>query len=347
MAAVVALTVTLSACGGSGKNAENTTAGNGTETKAEAKTEAGNPAGEKLKVTLITTASGLGDRSFNDSAWAGVQKAEKELGVEISVMEPTAVSDFGSSIVAAVNGGANIIITFGGAWTDALDEYCSKYPNVYFAGLNCNAEADNLLVARTGDHQGSFLAGALAAMMSESGTIGAVGGQDADNINRFLVGYEEGAMYIKPDVKVLKSYVGSFSDPAKGKEFSQQLMNQGADIIYQVAGGTGEGVFEAAKENEKLFAIGVDSDQDYIVEGKILTSMMKNCDVIAYDVIKMVQDGSFVSGVKVYDLANEGVGLSPMIYTKDMIGEENLARIKEISQKITSGEIMVTDVFEK
>ena len=304
-------------------------------------------ADDKVKVTFITTETGLGDRSFNDSTWEGVQRAEQELGVEISLIEPKSVADTGTSIISAVNSGSDLILGFGASWTDAFDEYCERFPDVYFGGLNCSAQADNLQVAKSADHEGSFLAGALAAMMSESGTVGCIGGQDADNINRFIVGYEEGAQYINPEVEVLKSYVGSYTDPAKGKEYSLQLMGAGADVIFQVAAGTGEGVFEAAKENEGLYAIGVDSDQDYIVEGKILTSVVKNCGNIAYDMIKSVQDGTFESGEKVYNLANGGVGLTEMQYTKDLIGEENLGKLDEIKEKIISGEIQVTDIFEQ
>lgn len=304
-------------------------------------------ADDKVKVTFITTETGLGDRSFNDSTWEGVQRAEQELGVEISLIEPKSVADTGTSIISAVNSGSDLILGFGASWTDAFDEYCERFPDVYFGGLNCSAQADNLQVAKSADHEGSFLAGALAAMMSESGTVGCIGGQDADNINRFIVGYEEGAQYINPEIEVLKSYVGSYTDPAKGKEYSLQLMGAGADVIFQVAAGTGEGVFEAAKENESLYAIGVDSDQDYIVEGKILTSVVKNCGNIAYDMIKSVQDGTFESGEKVYNLANGGVGLTEMQYTKDLIGEENLGKLDEIKEKIISGEIQVTDIFEQ
>ncbi len=316
--------------------------GSGNAGGGSAKKESGDGT---FKVTFITTESGLGDRSFNDSTWKGVQKAGEELGVEVSIIEPKSVADYGTSIVSAVNSGSNMILGFAASWTDAFDEYCEKFPDVYFGGLNSNAEADNLQVAKTADHEGSFLVGALAALKSESGVIGAVGGQDADNINRFLVGYEEGALFARPDVKVLKSYVGSYNDPAKGKEYALQLKNSGADVIFQVAAGSGEGVFEAAKENEGLYAIGCDTDQDYIVEGKILTSMVKNCDLIAYNMIKEAKEGKFEAGVKVYGLANDGVGLSEMKFTKDYIGQETLDKLDEIKGKIVSGEIKVTDVF--
>lgn len=309
--------------------------------------DSGNTGEGKIKVVLMAN-GGLGDRSFNDSAWVGVQKAEKDFGVEISVLEPKTVAEYGTALVSAVNSGADLILGFSNAWADPFKEYCAQYPEVYFGGLNANGvSADNLCMAMTSDHEGSFLAGALAAMMSKTGTIGAVGGQESDNINRFLVGYEEGAKYVNPDITVLKSYVGDFADPAKGKEFALQLMNQGADVIYQVASKTGEGVFEAVKENDGVYAIGVDSDQDYIVEGKILSSMVKNCDVVAYNMIESVVNGTFEAGTVIYNVANNGVGLSPMTYTKDLIGEENLKKLDEIKEKIESGEIKVTDVFEK
>ena len=152
---------------------------------------------------------------------------------------------------------------------------------------------------------------------------------------------------MNPDINVMKSYVGSYTDPAKGKEYSLQLMNSGADIIFHAAGGTGEGLFEAARENENLYAIGVDSNQDYIVEGKILTSVVKNCGNIAYDMVKSVQDGTFESGDKVYDLENGGVGLTDMEYTRDYIGDEAIAKLDELKEQIISGEIQVTDIFEE
>lgn len=328
----LAMAFAVTGCGNSGE-APTTTA---------AETDSGT-----IKAVLVTDTGGLGDRSFQDSAWAGMQRAEKELGVEISVIEPKTAADFGPSMVSAVKGGADVVFAFGNSFTDIMNEYAPKFPDTHFVGLNCDAQADNLTVAKTADHEGSFLAGALAAMMTKTGVIGAVGGVEGDNINRFFIGYEEGAHYINPDVKVLKSYIGSFSDPAKGKEFSLQLMNQGADIIFQVAGGSGEGLFEAARENENLYAIGVDANQDYIVEGKILSSMIKNSDVVVFDSIKQVMDGTIQSGNISYNLANNGVGLTDMEFTKEYIGEDHIKELNEIREKIISGEIKVTDIFEQ
>lgn len=300
--------------------------------------------GDTIKAVYI---GALGDNSFNDSAWKGMERARDELGVEISVIEPATSADYGSSVVSAVNGGADIVLIFGGAYADTFNEYCARFPEVYFGGLNSVSAdpADNLVMASTADHEGSFLAGALAAMVSKSGVIGAVGGAEADSINRFLVGYEEGAKYVNPDIQVLKAYVGSYDDPATGKEFALQLNREGADIIYQVAGGSGMGVIEAAEETEGLYAIGVDADQDGLAPGHVLTSMVKRCDNVAYDFIKMVADGNFQSGIVEYGVSNGGVSLTDFEYSKDVVTDEMIAQLEEIEAKITSGEITVTDLF--
>ncbi len=289
----------------------------------------------------------LGDNSFNDSAWKGMERARDELGVDISVIEPATTADYGSSVVSAVNGGADIVLIFGGAYADTFNEYCARFPDVYFGGLNSVSAdaADNLVMASTADHEGSFMAGALAAMVSESGVIGAVGGVEADSINRFIVGYEEGARYVNPDIEVLKAYVGAYDNPATGKEFALQLNREGADIIYQIAGGSGMGVIEAAEETDGLYAIGVDADQDAIAPGKVLTSMVKRCDNVAYDFIKMVVDGNFQSGIVEYGVSNGGVSLTDFQYSKDVVTDEMIAQLSEIQEKITSGEIEVTDLF--
>ena len=350
-ASALLIAAAVTACGGS---TSETTAQAETEAEAadgeagEAEAEGGEEAAaDTIKVTFIATDTGLGDRSFNDSTWEGVQRAHDELGVEISIIEPDSVADMGTAIMTAVQSGSDLILGFGGSWADPLSEYCDRFPDVYFGGLNCNVTADNLQMAKTADHQGSFLAGALAATMTKTGTVACLGGQDADNINRFITGFEEGVKYVNPDVTVLKSYVGSYSDPALGKEYSLQLMNEGADIIFHIAGGTGEGLFEAARENENLYAIGVDSDQDYIAEGKVLTSVVKNCGNIAYEMIESVLNGTFETGDKVYDFENGGVCLTDMTYTKDLIGEDTIAMLDDLRQQIIDGEIVVTDLFEQ
>lgn len=298
-----------------------------------------------MKAVLLTSAGGLGDRSFNDSAYNGFKKAEEELGVEIKIIEPQSTADYLQSLKLAASTDAEFIMTVGNDWGDAINTVAPNYPDKKFAGVNINSEADNLAVARFADHEGSFLVGALASLMSESGTIGVIGGMDIPGINRFVVGFEEGAKYANSNIKVVPTYVGSFADPSKGKEFAKQLIGEGADVIFTAAGKSSEGLFEALKESEGIYGIGVDQDQDYIVEGKILTSMMKKVDVAAYKFIKEVKEGTFTSGLKVYGLAENGVGISEMKYTKDIIPTDVLEKLEDIKQQIIDGKIIVTDVF--
>lgn len=302
---------------------------------------------EKVKVALVTSSGGLGDRSFNDAAWEGFKKAKEDLGVEIKVVEPQSVADYANSLKSVADSGFKFVMAIGNDWADALTTISAQYPDVKFAGVNITVDATNVAVARFGDHEGSFLVGALASLMSKTGTVGFIGGNDVPAINRFYAGFEEGAKYANPEIKVLKTFVGTFSDPGKGKEFALQLYSDGADIIYHASGKTGEGLFEAVKEVDDLYAIGVDQNQDYIAEGKVLTSMEKRVDVAAYDLIKSITDNSFKAETKIYGLNEGGVGMTEMEFTKDLIPQEILDKLSEIREKISNREIKVTDIFEQ
>lgn len=273
-----------------------------------------------LRVAMVTSAGGLGDRSFNDSGWRGFQQAEEELGVEIKVVEPESISDYQSTLTATAEGGYDFIMVLGNDWGETVSNVAPKYPDVLFGGINIDVELDNVCVAIFSDFEAGFLAGALAGNMTQTNTIGYLGGRDVPAIQRFYVGYEEGARYVNPDINVLVSYVGAFDDPGLGKEYSVQLIAQKADVIYHGAGKSGEGLFDAIKDApEGYYAIGCDSDQDYIVEGRVLASTLKRVDVAAYTMIKEVLDNQFQSGKVVYNIANGGISFSDMTYTKDII----------------------------
>lgn len=329
MMLALALTVTTAACGGK-----------------EAPTPSDSAEKDPVKVVYVGT---LGDNSFHDSAWKGLERARDELGIEVALIEPATAADYGTSVVSAVNSGADMVLIFGGAYADTFNEYCQRFPEVYFGGLNSVSAtpADNLVMASVDDHEGSFLAGALAAMASETGTVGAIGGAETDAINRFIVGYEEGVHYVDPEATVLKSYVGSWDDPATAKEFALQMYKEGADVIYQIAGGSGMGVIEAAQETDGLYAIGVDADQDGIAPGNVLTSMVKRCDNVAYDFAKMVAEGNFQNGIIKYGVSNGGVSLTEFAHSRDVVTDEMIETLAGIQEKIASGEIKVTDLFEQ
>ena len=306
-----------------------------------------NGSGEKLKVALIASSSGLGDHSFNDAAWSGFQKAEKELGVEIKVAEPKEVADYKTTACALAEEGFQMIFATGSDWGDTLAEVSKLYPEVKFVGLNVNVEGDNVAIARTADHEIGFLVGALAAMMSESGTVGYIGGKENPSQVRFKTAYQEGVAYVNANAVVLSTFVGAFNDPTTGKEFALEQINQGADVIFHTAGQSGMGLFDAIKEKDGVFAIGVDSNQDAIVEGKVLTTAEKHLGVIAYDMIQKLQNGTWTAGTNVYNLANDGVGITDMEFTKDIIGAEKIDELNRIKAGIIDGSIQVTDTFNQ
>lgn len=303
---------------------------------------------KKWRVALVTASGGLGDRSFNDTAWIGFQKAEQELGAEVKVVEPQSVSDYPSTLTAVADGGYDFIMAVGNDWVDTLNTVAPKYPEIRFAGVNVNCQLDNVSVAKFSDFEAGFMAGALAGMMTKTGTVGYLGGMDVPAIQRFYVGYEEGAKYVNPDVNVISAFIGSFADPGKGKEFALQLISQKADVIYHGAGKSGEGLFDAIKDApDGYYAIGCDSDQDYIVEGRVLGSTLKRVDVAAYSMIEAVMAGTLQSGDIIYNLENSGIGFSEMKYTKDTtVPKEVQDRLGEIEKQIISGEIKITDVFD-
>ena len=312
---------------------------------------------EKPKVALIIAQGGLGDRSYNDLAYSGLEKAGEEFGIEVKAIESAdPVGEAEQLLRTAAESGFDLVITLEYSHFDPLARVAPDYPDTLFSIVNIVVDQPNVASILFKEHEGSFLAGALAAQVTsmadnakvnEDKKIGVIGGVKSAGIDKFLVGYEEGAQYIDPDVEVLTAYSEGFSDPAKGKELTLAMYEQGADIVYQVAGGTGEGVFEAAEEMEH-YAIGVDANQDYIKPGFILTSMLKRVDVSVYDVVKRLVEGNLEGGQTVeYGLVEDGVGLSEMEFTKDEIPQEFMDKVAEIRQMIEDGEIQVTDVTKE
>lgn len=304
-----------------------------------------------------------GDKSFFDSAVRGTTQAEEELGVCVKIIEAgidpakwqPALED------AAANEEYDILIL--GTWqmTEFLQVLAQDYPDkkffIYDAPVNYDdAEnpVDNVYSVSYLQNEGSYLAGYYAGLMTESGIIGVVGGQDIPVINDFIVGYKQGAVDAGLDeANIIVQYAGSWNDPAKGKEIALAMYQQGADIVFQVAGGTGEGVFEAAKEMDK-WAIGVDSDQALILEetkpefaAKILTSMMKNVDKSLFRALQMALDGTLPYGsVEALGVAEEGVGLAYNKFYDEYTPDDVKAKMEEIQQNLLDGKITVDTVFE-
>ncbi|MEY8415961.1 BMP family ABC transporter substrate-binding protein [Tissierella praeacuta] len=304
---------------------------------------------EATKVGLVL-AGGLGDRSFYDSSHEGVEQAKKDLGIEYKVYECRNDSSLLNDQLVQASQYASIVAVVGFEFYDVVQEVAKEFPKVSYIYVDNEIEGiDNLITISYAENEGSFLAGALAAMLTtetsiegidEGKLIGMVGGMDIPVIRNFQAGYEAGAKYIDPEVKVETIFAEDFEDPAKGKESATALYSRGADIIFQVAGKTGEGVFEAAKEMGK-YAIGVDTDQRYINPEVIVASMVKKVGKSIYDTIENIQNDKIEKGKVVhYGLAQDGVEMGYGSSNMTQFATEDMkAKLEDIKAKIISGEI--------
>lgn len=304
--------------------------------------------GKKFRVAYVTSGN-LGDKSFLDSGMAGLERAQKELGIEVKVMQSANSADWEPNLQAAAEQGFDLVVAGGSPLHDAMANVAPKFPKVKFVYLDDVVKGDNIASITFAQNEGSFLAGALAALMTthtelsgmnKEKIIGWVGGMDIAILRDFLTGYEQGAKYIDPEIKILSAFAGSFNDPAKGKELTLAQYNQGADIVMNVAGGTGLGILEAARDAGK-YAIGVDSDQDGIYPGHILTSLLKRVDNAVYDQVKLAIEGKWRAGQFEYGLKDGGVGLTEMKVMGDKIPADVRQKIAELAEKISRGEIKV------
>lgn len=302
----------------------------------------------KMKVAMITSESGLGDKSFNDMMDEGMKKAQADLGVDFVVIQPRSISEFQSTLARAAGQGFDLIVGSSFDMIKPMQTVAKAFPNQKFGLVDVGPDpiAPNVASTVTKDWEGSFLVGAIAAKTTKTGTIGFVGGKDIPIIHRFFVGYYYGAKMANPDVKVLETYSGTFTDPAAGKEYTLGLVNQKSDINFAVAGATSAGVIDAAKST-KTFAIGVDSDQNYLAPGFVLTSMVKRVDTQAYDMVKAVQDGTFKGGsVTFYGLKEGGVAAAMDQYNKGLIADDVLKQVDDLKAKVISGAIVVPNYFD-
>jgi basic membrane protein A len=320
---------------------------------------------EKVRVVLYVNGT-LGDKSFFDSAHRGVIKAAEEFGFVTKTIEGTyEQANWEPDITQLAEGQWDIVIA--GTWqtVEYLEKLAPEHPEkvfiTYDTAVDYSKEGmDNVYSILYAQNEGSFLVGALAALVSTSDMpkanpqkiIGFLGGMDIPVINDFKVGYVQGAKYIDPDVEVLVSYAGLFNDPGKGKELVLAQYEQGADIAFNVAGETGIGLLDAAKDKDR-YAIGVDSDQYFLYKetdpGKsanIVTSMMKNVDESIYRALKMYREGNLPVGqAETLGIAEGGVGVADNENYRKLIPEQFREKIKELEEKIVSGEIVVDTVF--
>ncbi len=304
-----------------------------------------------LHVGLVFDVGGLGDKSFNDLAYEGLVRAKKDLGISYEYFEPTQGSDREAALRIFAQGDADLIFGIGFLFTDDILAVAKDFPKKKFACVDFSwtegqEVPPNLVGLKFKEQEGSFLVGAIAAMVSKTGVIGFVGGMDIPLIHKFEAGYTAGAKYVRPDVRVLVNYAGvtgdAFKNPAKGKELALSQYQEGADIIFHASGSTGLGVFEAARETGNL-AIGVDADQSAEAPDLIVTSMIKKVDVVVYKEIQETLEGKFEGGVRVLGLAEGAVGYVYNESSKRWITPEMKARLDQIERDIIDGKIQVPE----
>lgn len=307
------------------------------------------PAGKDLRVGLVFDVGGRGDKSFNDAADRGLSRAKKELGAVTEVLEPGEGADREAGLRQLAQKKMDLVVGVGFLFTEDVNRMAKDFPAQRFACVDYTVTPGkeippNVLALKFKEEEGSFLVGALAALISKSRDLGFVGGMDIPLIHKFRAGYTAGAKHVRPDANILVSFAGvtgeAFANPGKGKELALALYGKGVDIIYHASGSTGLGVFEAGRQLKKL-AIGVDSDQWAEAPGVVLTSMVKQVDVSVFDAIKSVKDGSFKGGLKVFDLKSGGVDYVYDEHNKALIPDQAHQKVEALRQDIMAGRIQV------
>lgn len=293
----------------------------------------------QLTLGMVTDVGGLGDKSFNDSAYRGLQHAQSALGANIQVLQSRSASDYQPNLTALSERHLDMIYAIGFLMNKDLDQISKQYPQQHYAIIDAVVDDPNVVSATFKEEDGSFLAGALAAMVSQAHHIAFLGGQDIPLLRKFEAGYIAGAREIDPAIRTDVKYVGSFEDVAGGQELANVLFNGGADIVYAAAGKAGIGAIDAVKTRANAFVIGVDSDQDYLAPGKVLTSMVKHVDVAVFDIADAILRKHPLRGHIIFGLKDNGVGLTDFRYTSAAIGRANIERVDALRQDIVSGKI--------
>lgn len=314
--------------------------------------EAGAPRPAKtFRVGMVFDVGGKGDKSFNDGAYEGLMRAAAALPITTSEFEPGQDADREVGLRRLAESGFDVVIGVGFLFTEAIRVVAPDFPKTAFVLVDGRIENQpNVASLVFREEEGSFLVGALAAMKSASGTIGFVGGMDVSLIHKFEAGYTAGAKHVRPDVQVIVGYAGvrpeAFADPVRGKEIALSQIGRGADILFHASGVTGLGVIEAARERG-VFAIGVDSNQNGVAPGTMLTSMVKRVDVAVEREIGSVVRGEFKGGIVDHGLKEEGVGYALDDFNRGLLTPQMIERVDALADSIVSGAIAVSSVSGK
>lgn len=293
---------------------------------------------------LIYDLGGKYDKSFNEAAFAGAERWAKETGGKYFEIEMQTEAQREQALRRFAEAGANPVITTGFGMSAPIEAVASDYPDTKFVTIDGWVQAPNVLVIGFAEHEGSYLVGMMAAMASKTNTVGFIGGMDVPLIRKFACGYAQGVKAANPDATVISNMTGTtpaaWNDPVKGSELTKAQISQGADVVYAAAGGTGVGVLQTAAD-EGILSIGVDSNQNHLHSGKVLTSMLKRVDVAVYNIMKAGADVS--TEYQMLDLAAAGVDYAMDDHNAPLVTAEMKAAVDAAKAKIISGEIKVHD----
>ena len=312
------------------------------------------PTDDVVDAGVVFDMGGRGDKSFNDGAYLGGERARRELGAHVRFIEPGDGSDREAGLRLLAAEGMDVVFGVGFIFSDDLTQLAKEYPNTWFGGVDYAVGTDsagnpiptppNLAALKFREEEGSFLVGALAALVSKTKKLGFVGGMNFPLIHKFEAGYRAGIKHVCPTCTIVSQYAGvtpeAFRNPGRGKELALSQYEQGVDIIYHASGSTGLGVFEAARQTRKL-AIGVDADQYAEAPGHILTSMVKGVDVAVFEATRWVKDGTFKGGYYQLGLKEGGVGYVYDENNKSLIPDVVRQRVEQLKQEIIAGRIKV------
>ncbi|MFQ6547397.1 BMP family lipoprotein [Aestuariibius sp. 2305UL40-4] len=293
---------------------------------------------------IVFDLGGKFDKSFNEAAYNGAQRWSEETGGDYREVEMQSEAQREQALRRLAESGSNPIVMTGFAFGNVLSEVAPDYPDTTFVIVDSVVDAPNVRSVVFKEHEGSFLVGMMAAMASESGTVGFIGGMDIPLIRKFACGYAQGVLAVNPDANVIANMTGTtpaaWADPVKGSELTQAQIAQGADVVYAAAGATGVGVLQTAAD-EDILSIGVDSNQNYLHPGEVLTSMLKRVDNAVFDAFTAGADVE--TGVMVMGLANEGVGYALDEFNAELVSDEMKATVDAAAAAIIAGETEVHD----
>jgi len=307
---------------------------------------AGHVAAQEFVPAIVFDMGGKFDKSFNEAAYAGAERFKKETAIAYREFEVTNEAQREQALRNMARRGSQVVVGIGFSQASGMERVAREFPNLKFAIVDAVVDLPNVQSIVFKEHEGSFLVGMAAAMASKTGKIGFVGGMDIPLIRRFALGYEEGAKYVNAKIEIYRNMTGTtpaaWNDPTRGGELARSQFDRGADVIYAAAGATGLGVLQAAKDKGRL-AIGVDSNQNHIHPGSVLTSMIKRVDLAVYEAFKAARDGTWKAGVRSLGVAEGGVGFSLDQHNRGLITAEMEKRLQQARADIVAGKIKVTD----